>query len=426
MVRFRSAAAGCVVVALTFSGSGLSSGPSSSASATAATASAEPMPTSARAPAGAAIKVGFICSCSGPQASLLADTAKVARAWADSVNASGGINGHPVKLFTFDDGQIASRGLQDAKALVQQDHVIAIVGEYSQVDGEWVPWVVSHGVPVVGGSSGDPVQGTSSGVFPSGSTFLALTVGTIAEAKGKQSLGVMYCAETPACAQFVPLATAVGKLFGLKVTATSISATAPSYAAPCLTFKGADVNALFVADNGSIVQRVVADCSQQGYRPLEVTEEAAATSAMLKDSQLAGTLAAGTDADPLDSSLPAVREFREALAKYYPGLLNSAGFTQDDFYPWVGGKLFEAAAKAADIGPASTPAELKAGLYSLKNDTLGGIAPPLTYTRGKPYFSPCWFSARIEKGTLISLHGNRPVCLSANQAAALAKALHLG
>jgi len=423
MFRFRCAAAGCLVIALMLSACGSSSGSSSGASATAATASAESTSTSAGPPAGAAIKVGFICSCSGPQASLLADSEKVAQAWADSVNDSGGINGHPVKLFTFDDGQIASTGLQDAKALIEQDHVIAIVGEYSQVDGDWVPWVVSQGVPIVGGSSGDPVQGTSPGVFPSGSTFLALTVGTIAEAKGKKGLGVMYCAETPACAQFVPLATGVGKLFGLKVTATSISATAPSYAAPCLKFKGAGVDALFVADNGSIVQRVVAACSQQGYTPLEVTEEAAATSAMLHDSQLAGTLAAGTDANPFDSSLPAVREFQDALAKYYPGLLESAGYAQDDFYPWVGGKLFEAAAKAADIGPTSTPAEVKAGLYALKNDTLGGIAPPLTYTKGKPYFSPCWFSAKIENGTLVSLNGNRPVCLPVAQAAALVKAL---
>jgi branched-chain amino acid transport system substrate-binding protein len=422
MFRIRWAFAGCVVATVLLSACGSTSS-SSSVSLAAATSSGA-NPTSA--PGGASIKVGFICSCSGPQASLLSGSEKVAQAWADNVNASGGINGHPVRLFADDDGQNPAKGLEDAKALVEQDHVIAIVGEISEIDGAWVPWVVSQGIPIVGGASGNPAQAASPGVFPSGSTLLAITVGTIAEAKGKTNFGVMYCAETPVCAQFVPLATGVGKLFGLKVTATSISATSPSYAAPCLKFKSARVNALFVGDNGSIVQRVVAACSQQGYAPLEVTTEAATTGTMLNDSQLAGTVAAGGNANPFDSSSPAVKEFQAAIQKYSPGLLGSAGYTQDDFYAWTGGKLFEAAAKAANIGPTSTPAELKAGLYALKNETLGGLAPPLTYTKGKPYFSPCWFSSKIEHGTLISLNGNRPVCLPAAQAAALVTALHLG
>ena len=422
MFRFRWVAVAGVGAALFLSACGSTSSSSPGTADAAATITASTS-TSADAQAGAAIRVGSICSCSGPQASLLADAEKVSQAWADSVNASGGINGHPVKLFTYDDGQNPATALQDAKALVEQDHVIAIVGETSTIDGAWVPWVVSQGVPVVGGSSGNPAQAASPGVYPSGSTLLAITVGTIAEAKGKKDFGLMYCAETPVCAQVIPLATGVGKLFGLKVAATSISATAPSYAAPCLKFKGAGVDALFVADNGPIVQRVVAACAQQGYAPLEVTDEAATSSAMLNDSQLAGTLASGGNAKPFDSSLPAVKAFQDALAKYYPGLLSSAGFTQDDFYSWTGGKLFEAAAKAADIGPNSTPAELKTGLYALKNDTLGGIAPPLTYTKGKPFFTPCWFSSKIEKGTLISVNGNRPVCLPAAQTAALLKAI---
>jgi branched-chain amino acid transport system substrate-binding protein len=421
MSGFRWVVVAAVGAALSVSACGSTSS-SSPGTAAAATVSASTS-TSSEALAGAPIKVGSICSCSGPQASLLADAEKVSQAWADSVNASGGINGHPVKLFTYDDGQNAATALQDAKVLVNQDHVIAIVGETSTIDGAWVPWVVSQGIPVVGGSSGNPAQAASPGVYPSGSTLLAITVGTIAEAKGKKNFGVMYCAETPVCAQFVPLATGVGKLFGLKVTATSISATAPSYAAPCLKFKSADVDALFVGDNGPIVQRVVAACAQQGYAPLEVTTEAATSSAMLNDSQLAGTLGAGGNANPFDSSLPAVKEFQDAVQRYYPGLTRSAEFTQDDFYSWTGGKLFEAAAKAAGIGPNSTPAQLKTGLYALKDDTLGGIAPPLTYTKGKPFFTPCWFSSRIQKGTLISVNGNRPVCLSAAQTAALLKAI---
>jgi hypothetical protein len=47
--------------------------------------------------------------------------------------------------------------------------------------------------------------------------------------------------------------------------------------------------------------------------------------------------------------------------------------------PWVGGKLFEAAAAKAKLTPDSTPEDVKKGLYALKNETLGGLAPPLTF-----------------------------------------------
>ena len=373
------------------------------------------------APGGAAIKVGFMCSCSGVQASLLAGVSKVAQAWANSTNASGGVNGHPVQLFTEDDSSNPATALQEAKKLVEQDHVVAIVGEVSLVDQTWVPWVVSQGIPVVGGASGEPVQGSTPGVFPSGSTLLPVTIGILDGAKGMKNLGVMVCAESPVCAQIIPVAQGAGKLLGLSVTPATISATAPNYTAPCLQMKSAGVTAVFVGDNGPIVQRVAADCAQQGYNPLQVVGAAGTTSSELSDPHLAGAVAAGPNANPFDASTPAVKEFQDALAKYYPGLLTSAGFTYDDFYAWAGGKLFEAAAKAGNIGPSSTPADLMNGLYALKNETLGGLSAPLTYTKGKPYATTCWFTSKVENGALVSLNGNRPVCLTAAQAAGLSK-----
>jgi branched-chain amino acid transport system substrate-binding protein len=357
---------------------------------------------------------------------VLANSQKVATAWATSVNAAGGINGHPVNLIVKDDGSNPATALQDAKALVEQDHVMAIVGEISLADGAFGSYVATKGVPVVGGASPEPVQGSNPDFFPSGSPLLPLVIGTLAEAKGKKNLGAMYCAESPVCAQLIPLAQGIGKTFGLKVTPQKISGTAPNYTAPCLTMKSAGVDALYIADNGPIVQRVIAGCKQQGYTPLNVVQASTTTNMLLADPNLAGSLVAGTNANPYDVSLPAVKEFQDAVEKSYPGLLKSPGFAYDAYYPWTGGKLFEAAAKAANLTPSSTPADVKKGLYALKAETLGGLAPPLTYTPGKPYFTPCWFSSKIQGGTMVSLNNNKPVCLPADQAAALVTALHLG
>jgi branched-chain amino acid transport system substrate-binding protein len=415
-----------VVAAAGVSACGSSSTPGGSPAAGSAAPSGGASASIERTTSGPAFQLGFICSCSGPEAAVLADSQKVATAWADHVNSTGGINGHPVKLYVEDDNSSAATALQDAKTLVQQDHVMAVVGEISLQDASFVPYLASQGIPVVGGASPEAVQGTSADVFPSGSPLLPLIIGTLAEAKGKRNLGAMYCAEDPICAQLIPLAKGVAPLFGLKVTPQSISSTAPSYAAPCLALRSAGVDALYVADNGPIVQRVVAGCAQQGYSPTNIGQASTLTNTLMQDPHMQGTLVAGTNANPYDSSLPAVQEFQSALEKYDPGLLKGSTFAYDAFYPWTGGMLFQAAAKAGSLTPASTPAALKKALYSLKADTLGGLAPPLTYTPGKPFFTPCWFTGQISGSTLASTNSDKPVCLPAAQTAAVVKALHLG
>lgn len=75
--------------------------------------------------------------------------------------------------------------------------------------------------------------------------------------------------------------------------------------------------------------------------------------------------------------------------------------------------------------PASPRLAVKKGLYALKSETLEGLAPPLTFTAGKPTFVPCYFSQQIKSGKFTSLKANKPTCLTAAQSAALVKALHL-
>jgi branched-chain amino acid transport system substrate-binding protein len=129
------------------------------------------------------------------------------------------------------------------------------------------------------------------------------------------------------------------------------------------------------------------------------------------------------DAAYTDSSLPAAKAFLDALDKYAPGLQSGPQFGYDTLFPWLSGKLFEAAATAGHLTPSSTPADVKKGLYALKNETLGGLAPPLTYTPGKPGFPVCYFGMKIGGGALQPLNGDKPICLTQQQAGALASAL---
>jgi branched-chain amino acid transport system substrate-binding protein len=56
---------------------------------------------------------------------------KVAEAWAHSVNAAGGLHGHKIRLYVEDDSTQQATAIQEVRALVEQGHVVAIVGQVS-------------------------------------------------------------------------------------------------------------------------------------------------------------------------------------------------------------------------------------------------------------------------------------------------------
>jgi branched-chain amino acid transport system substrate-binding protein len=414
----RSVLAGVVAVALASASSACgSSSNSSSHSATGALSAAKVT--------GASFNVGAICSCSGVQAASLAGLKEVSVAWADSVNAAGGINGHPVKMTAMDDGGNPATALQDVKELVQSDHVQALVSDGSLADGSFASYIASSGVPVVGGIAASIPFLTNPDFFAVGGNAVLQTVGlaALAKADGKHTLGVMYCSESPLCAQLVPIAKGAAQLSGLGFASATISVTAPSYAAPCLAMKGKGVDALFIADNSATVQRVVDACTQQGYRPTIVEEAGTTSSTWLNDPNFSGALVSSSNPGYTDSSNPGVSLFLAALKKYEPSLLGSSSFGYDTIYPWVAGELFVAAAKAGNLTPSSTPAEVKQALYKSKGTTLGGLSAPLPITAGEPVFSPCYYGLTIKSGAYDDLNDGKPMCLTAAQAAALEASL---
>jgi branched-chain amino acid transport system substrate-binding protein len=325
-------------------------------------------------------------------------------------------------MIVKDDGGSPATSLQDAKALVA-DHVVAIVGEMSTADASWASYITAKGIPVVGGFSLEPTFLSNPNFFPSGTQVLVSVVSEAALTKesGKTHFGIGYCAEDPVCAQIVPLGQAASALYGLKYSSAKISVTSPSYAAPCLAFKGAGVDAIYLVANTTVAARFIDGCAQQGYKPLQVAQAGSLSPTSLSDPQQAGSVATAPDANAFDTSLPAVASFQAALKKYSPGLVGSPSFSFVLVFQWAGDQLFAAAAKAGHLTPTSTPAEVKKAMYSLKNETLGGLAPPLTFTPGKPAFIPCYFTQKIQNGTLVSTNANKPVCLGAAQIKALAK-----
>jgi branched-chain amino acid transport system substrate-binding protein len=325
----------------------------------------------------------------------------------------------------MDDGGSPAAAVQDVKQLVGSDHIQALVSDGSLADGSFASYMDTSGVPVVGGIAASIPFLTNPDFFAIGGNAVLQTVGLaqLAKAAGKRTLGVMYCSESPLCAQLVPIANGAAQLSGLGFASATISVAAPSYAAPCLAMKAKGVDALFVADNSATVQRVVDACAQQGYRPAIVEEAGTTATTWLKDPNFSGALVSSSNPGYTDSSNPGVASFLSALKKYDPSLMGSTSFGYDTVYPWIAGQLFEAAAKAANLTPSSTPAEVKQALYKSTGTTLGGLSAPLPITAGKPVFSPCYYGLTIKNGAYADLNGGKPSCLTAAQAAGLQAAL---
>jgi branched-chain amino acid transport system substrate-binding protein len=342
-----------------------------------------------------------------------ADTKTVFQDWVDATNAAGGINGHPIQAAILDDQNTPSIAVQNANQLVKQDHVKVIFDLSEDLESTWEKIVDTAQVPVLGQSEG-PQLGTDPNFYSTGTTvepevWGSLKAGTIAKVTKISSL---YCAEIAQCAQAVPLITALGKTVGVSLSySAKISSTASSYTAQCLGARNAGAQGITVGAAGDVALRVAASCAAQGYKPVYVAEAGEMTTPWLAQSALNGAITAAQDVPWFDDSTPATKAMQAAITKYSPGLQNTASYGANATIGWAAGTVFGTVAKTAGLTPASSQTQIIAALDTVKNDTFGGITPPLTYTAGKGHQVACSYVAAISNGKFTEPIGLNTVCM---------------
>jgi branched-chain amino acid transport system substrate-binding protein len=87
---------------------------------------------SAASATGTPVVIGSISALSGPV--TIPDPQNTAKAYFNYVNAHGGINGHPIKYTALDDAGNPANAAQDARQLVEQDNVVALVAGSSLLE----------------------------------------------------------------------------------------------------------------------------------------------------------------------------------------------------------------------------------------------------------------------------------------------------
>ena len=263
-----------VLVACSSSSKSASTSPTTSSSSQQSTAPSAPSATSAAPTAtGAAIVIGGVCSCTSPLGNT-SDSFEPYKAWVNTVNAAGGINGHPVKFTFIDDKNNPALSVAAVHTLIQNDHAIAIV-DASGLDQGWAPYVESVNVPVVGSGTSSNTFFTSPDFYPEGQTMDSVIFSQVAvgKAAGSNSVGVMYCAEAPTCLAAVTPFKQAGQKLGVAVPVSlKISAASPSYTAQCVASQQAGANGMSVLQEFSVVDKVITDCTKQGYHPVWIAD----------------------------------------------------------------------------------------------------------------------------------------------------------
>jgi branched-chain amino acid transport system substrate-binding protein len=355
------------------------------------------------APTGSPIKIGTVCSCSGPLAGGFSLVNDVYPRWVEYTNEQGGVNGHPVELIVKDDGGNPAASKRAVRELVEQDGVVAVVGALSLVEDEWTAYLAEKGVPVIGGAWYSIAAFTNPNNFSVGASQLTTFYGMAVETKeqGLKKMSVIRSSEVPAGAVIPVLQKAIAEdiLGGLEfVAAQQATATQPNYTAQCLTVKDAGAEELYVAFTPAIAKRVFEECEKQntGARPFFSTG-----SIGTYDGDAPG-VADGTMIDANLSVSATEGEGPELLEAILGDLKDDDEMSDSMTTPIAGLEMFKKAAELAKLTPGSTSEELIDGLYKVKDETLGGLSGPITYTRGKPIDVNCYFVARVEGGELTS------------------------
>jgi branched-chain amino acid transport system substrate-binding protein len=342
---------------------------------------------------GEPIVIGSVGSYTGPNASSNGVAQIVLEVWAEWVNANGGVAGRPVEFIIKDDATDPARGVTAVRELISEG-VVAIVGNFSNVDTSWAEEVSEAGVPVVGGIVSSPPFVTNPNFFPNGPGGalpygLASTARTVGE-----STAVVYCAESPGCKGVSDIVSGLGDSLDLDVAYTvALSAGEPDYTAACLAIQDAEVQSVIMAVAGATGVQVIQTCQEQGLDVEWLFANGAANGTVAN--ALDDFIDVDTTFPYFDDSTPSRQAFHDALAEYAPDVPGSDAFGPQAAVAWSSAMLFKFAVEAAVAEGATeiTPETVRQGLYALPADfTADGTAPPLNFTEGTPQPEPiiCW------------------------------------
>lgn len=363
--------------------------------------------------------IGMLGTNTGRASSSLAQGKPAMEAWAAWTNAHGGVNGHKIKVVYGDDQGETSVGLSQVQKMVQRDHIIALVGSTANSAPGIAQYLVSKGIPVIGGTAPTYVSSVKpfpKVFYPVGPTLAASSVTSFQAAKalGGTKAAIAYCAESSLCQSIVSTFKGFASQAGMTISHFgAVSATAPSYTAPCLAMKNSGADSMVLAVDNHTLSSVVQQCKQQGYSPIIIGQTVEVTPNWATDPNFAKSVGSLGAFPWWETSVPAIADYAAAM-KQYDNSGDLAASTNPGMATivWSAGQAFAAAAKAAKLGDKPTPAQVISGMNSFSGETLGGLIGSLTFSGDQRQGSDCAFEFNIVNKAFNTLNGGKPACIS--------------
>ena len=361
------------------------------------------------------VVIASVGTLSGPVGATVASVAKGAQLWVKHINQKGGLNGHQVNLVLFDDGGDSARHRSQVQEAIERHKAIAFLANVEVVTGHAsIEYITSKRVPVVGSDTANEYfYNTSPMYFPQASHGELMVLSAIAGPggllipEGKTKLGTLACVEAEVCRAANPIWEKFAKRIGWDlVYQTNASLGQPDFTAQCLAARNAGVQFFMAAIDPNSMDRIIASCLRQGYHPVFGELQAMAADSQKGDPKFEGIVATSNVFPYFQSGTPATDEFQEAMRTLgrdtaKPGV----GLAQG----WVAGKLLEKAATHLPEPP--TSAAILAGLWSIRDDTLGGLTNPITFMQDQPAKPQgCWYDMTIRNGQWKAPNGFRLNC----------------
>ena len=357
------------------------------------------------------IRIGHIGTYTGVLGAIFAGGREMAQVWAQSVNSRGGLDGHPVEIITGDDGGDPARNLSLVKDMVENRGVVAFIANIVplSLNGS-LSYLKEKGVPTFGGDGATTTWWEHDVLFPTNNYIDSGLLGGVAIAAqvNKPKIGLLFCGEASACTHVRDIYTdeAVKKQGGTLVYRAQISLAQPDFTSECIQARNAGAEALIFAADGNTVSRAARACFQQGYRPQIVSFGLALVNSIASDRNLDGMIGA-TTGFPWFLDAPELAEYNGAIQRFAPKL-DRSGATAT---VWAGGKLLEVVGRKLSDKP--TAQELLEAGWQIKNETLGGLAPALSYSRGGPSAKPnCYTRVALQGGKFVAPDGLKQKCIS--------------
>ena len=291
----------------------------------------------------------------------------VMNAWTKWTNAHGGIDGHPVKLISLNDNSDPAQAKSDLVTLVQQDKVLAVVGQDAQsTEPTWGPYFLAQRTPVIGGAAYSANWFTNPMFYPVTTTVITNVWAQVYAAQQEQKgakFASLLCSNLATCQGAVPIIGASAKQLGVPIVYNQTAdSNAPSYTPQCLAMKGAGANVVQAAVNNVILLR---DCHRQNFHPLVIATNYGPTPSQTQQNptELVGQIGPAPAFPPYEE-FPQTKAYFDALTQYAPQYL-------------PGGSVYDGAATSAQI--LAAPDAWAAGQAFAKAIENSGV--PATATR---------------------------------------------